>query len=230
MKMKKLATLLLAVLMLLATLAGCAGKKPDIGGSITPPESNVPDNPLSVGRLEGGTYTNKYIGIACTLNSNWKYFSAEELQEMPDQVGDLMDGSELGEALKGRTQIFDMQAENTTDLTSMNILYQKLSMAERISYAAMTESQIIDQVLGQRDAMEESYAQAGITVVSMEKKAVTFLGEERYAVYTVAKTQGIDYYILQLFSYDLGEYSATITMGSFVQDKTADLLKLFRAA
>lgn len=244
MKMKKLASILLASAMLLAALTGCSntdihgdvtpsestGGSGDIGGEVTPTETTGKDNPLSLGRMEGGTYTNKYIGIACKLDENWTFSSADELQELPDEVGDMFEGSQLGEAMKDMEQIMDMKAESVQELATMNILYQKLSMTQRLAYATMTEDQIIDTVLAQKDLLEEAFNTAGITVKSMEKKTVTFLGEERIAVYTVAETQGIAYYILQLHNYQLGQYSATITVASYLEDKTSDLLDLFYAA
>ena len=239
MTMKRLAALMLAAVMLLATLAGCGGPDSSVpGGSVTPlnPGGNADstnptanDKPLSLGRLEGGVYANKYIGIACKLDESWTFYSAEELQELPDMVGDMFEGSQLGDAMKDMEQIMDMQAECADDLTTMNIVYQKLSMTERLSYATMSDEQIVDTTLQQRDMLEEAYSQAGITVKSMEKKTVTFLGEERAAIYTVAEIQGIAYYILQLHDYHLGSYGVTITVGSYVQDKTASLLELFYA-
>ena len=261
MKMKKLAALLLAALMLMSMLAGCGDDPTDIGGNVnplestngtenngsnvtppedptnnttTPDESTAPqdptdDNPLSIGRMEGGTYTNQYIGITCTLDKTWTFYSAEELQELPGQVEDLFDGSQLGDMMKDMEKIIDMQAECVADLTTMNIVYQKLSMKDRLTYATMTEGQIIDTILSQQDLLEEAFSQAGITVKSMSKKTVTFADKERTAVYIVAEIQGIAYYILQLHNYQLGEYSATITLGSYVDDKTADLLPLFSA-
>ena len=73
----------------------------------------------------------------------------------------------------------------------------------------------------------ESYAAAGINASSMEKTTVTFLGEEHVAIKTIAETQGVPYYILQVFNYQLGEYSVVSTMASFVDDNTDALLDLF---
>ena len=39
----------------------------------------------------------------------------------------------------------------------------------------------------------------------------------------------MNYYILQVFDFWLGQYSATITFASFVEDHTEDTLALFYA-
>lgn len=241
--------LILAVLLAAAiALAGC-GKDTDVSGKVEPvqnptqalpsgtvqqsteaPETKAPEqeeNPLSLGRLEGGVYTNTYAGFGCELDSSWTFYSAEELQEIPSAVKDAVSGSELGDALEGYDQITDMMAECVDDLTSMNVLYQKLSMQERIAYALLSEEELIDTILEQYDAMVEAYAQAGIDVESMEKVNVIFLGEPRVALKTAATVQGVGYYILQLYNFNLGEYSVTTTLSSYVEDNTESLLDLF---
>lgn len=191
------------------------------------PETSAPEENLSLGRMEGGVYTNLYTGFACTLDSNWTFLSAGELQQIPDSVSDAISGSELAAALEGTQQFMDMQAENVNDLTSMNVLYQKLSMQERLIYAAMSEEQVLESILSQMDLLTEGYAQAGIHVISMKIVTVNFLGQERFALHTEATIQDIPYYILQLYDVNLGAYSVTTTLASFVEDQTASLLDLF---
>lgn len=228
---------ILAVLLVLLLLAGCGGEPEEVGGQITPAgdsttpveatEAPNPEKKAALGRLEGGVYTNSYAGYGCTLDESWTFYTAEELQELPENVAELLEGSELGDQNDFLQQITDMMAENVNDLTTINVLYQKLSMQERLAYMALNEEQIMDVTLGQMDAMVDAYAQAGIMVDTMEKTAVTFLGEERTALLTSSTIEDIPYYTLQLFDYHLGQYSVTLTLASYVENNTAQLLELF---
>jgi len=186
------------------------------------------DKQLSLGRIQGGVYTNEYVGMACELDSSWQFYAAEELQDLSG-IQEALEGTQVGDAMQGFEQIMDMQAENVEELTSMNVLYQKLTLQQRLAYAALDEEAIIDETLAQKDILVESYAQAGIMVEEMSKKTVTFMGEERVALWTKSTLNEIDYYTLQIFNYNLGEYSATITLASFVEDKTEGMLQLFYA-
>lgn len=254
---KNLNVLITLMLVLCTVLAGCGSDAEDVGGTVVSNESiaaTVPGGTVaqettapaaettapaeettapveekiaSLGRMEGGTYINEYVGFGCDLDANWTFYSAEELQELPSNVAELMAGTELGDAASQMQQITDMMAENVNDLTTMNVLYQKLSMQERIAYAALDEEAILDATLAQSDMLIEAYTQAGIEVESIEKVTVTFLGEERLALKTVAQTQGVGYYILQLFDFHLGQYSVTTTFSSYVEDKTESMLELF---
>ena len=79
------------------------------------------------------------------------------------------------------------------------------------------------------DTLISSYAQAGIMVSTMEKVTVSFLGEQRVALKTVGTLADMDYYILQIMDYKLGSYGVTLTLSSFVEDKTESMLELFYA-
>lgn len=233
--MKKRTALLICILTLALLLAGCGGEEKAVSGSVKPLETTVPEttapvveeNPLSLGRLVGGEYTNEYIGLGCTLDENWEFYAAEELQELPEIVTEALEGSDLVGEDGMPDQITDMMAENLNDLTTMNLLYTKLSMQERLAYAVMTEETLIDITLEQKDDMIAAYAQMGIEVFSIEKDTVTFLGEERCVLRTEASIEGVPYYTLQMFDYNLGQYYTTLTLASYLEDNTDSLLDLW---
>lgn len=56
---------------------------------------------------------------------------------------------------------------------------------------------------------------------------VKYSGEERDVIYMACDVNGVPYYGIQLFDYSLGDYAVTLTVTSFVEDKTEELLTLF---
>lgn len=240
--MKKLIAALLALAMLLA-LGGCsaapdsqtpteAPQTIDAAESTHSAETEVPaqDAEVTLGVIDGGVYTNTYAGFAVTLNESWQYYTAEQLQDLSNLTDELLQDSALAEQTGEFSQITDMMAECYDDLTSINILYTRLSTKERLAYALMSEEALIDLTLEQTDLLIQTYTDAGIDVTSMEKDRVSFLGEEHFAIRTVASIQGTPYHILQLFRYNLGgQYYITLTLASLVEDNTDSLLELFSA-
>lgn len=239
--MKKITAILLALMLLLT--AGCSGNsespagnveslpaatQPDISGTVET-EPPAQDTTVSLGRMEGGVYTNSYAGFGCQLDANWTFYTAEELQELPENVAEMFADSELMEDAAGLEQISDMMAENVNDLTTINVLYTKLSMQERLLYAAMSHEDALDTVMAQKDSVIAAYEQAGYSVESMEIVTVTFLGEEYPALYSVMTIEGVSYYTLQLMNYKVGQYGVTLTLASFLEDNTGKLLELFYA-
>jgi len=232
--MRKRFFVLLIVLSML--LAGCGGNvtEADVSGKVEPAtepaaeEVPAEETPVTMGRIEGGTYINEYAGYTCSLDSNWIFHSAEELQEIPDNVKELLQGTEVGDQLDTFSQFTDMMAENVNDLVTINVLYQKISLQERLAFAMMSESEIADLALEDQDTLITAYAQAGMEVETMEKVTVTFLGEERTCLRTSGMMEDIPFYILQLFDYHLGQYSVTLTVNSYMEDKTVQMLELFQ--
>lgn len=246
----RLLALTLAAALLLA-LAACGGKQEDVAGTIEPGPSaaaptgsvDVPtsdpdpteeatdgeETAVSLGRIEGGVYTNSYAGFGCELDANWEFYSAEELQELPANVQELLEDTELGDAMSELTMITDMKAENAQDLTTMNVQYTKLDAQTRLAYLMLSEEEIVDLMLEQSEILSSSYGQLGIEVESMEKAEVDFLGEKHFGLRTNASQYGIPCYILQLFDYTRGSYGITTTFWSYGEDTTADLAGLFYA-
>lgn len=227
--MKKFFVILLVIAMM---LTGCG--KSQLAeevpvGTIEQHETEpvLDEKPVSMGRLEGGTYINDYAGFACDLDSGWTFMGAEELQDIPANAKDIFDGTELAENIDVMNHFTDMMAENVDQLVNMNVAYQKLTMQERVAFAVLDDEQVIESVLQQKDILVEAYNQAGFEVDDMKKVMVTFLGKERAALHTSMQLENVPYYTLQLYDYNLGRYSVTLTLASFVEDNTENLLELF---
>jgi len=234
--MKKLHFFVVCALMLALLLSGCGGES--VGGEITPLDTTAGnaatteataegDKEVSLGRMEGGVYTNTYAGYGCKLDSNWTFATAEELQDLPDDMKELFADTQMSDAVNNYQQIIDMQAQNTQDLLSVNVTYTKLDLQSKIAYALMSEEDAIDSVLAQEDLLITTYQQMGIENAALKKDTVTFLGEEHTVARMSASIQGVPYYTLQIMNYKLGNYGVTLTLGSYGEDKTDSLLELF---
>ena len=247
MKNRKLA-LALVLLLVVSMLTGCGGDKPVSNAGTEPisteaptteapttePIANeppatesIPDNALALGVVEGNTYTNTYAGIGCDLDGTWTIYTADQLQDLPGTAKELFEGTELEAVMANVTQFTDMMAENVELMSTVNVLFQKLDMSQRIAYARLDEQEVLEATLLQKDVMIQAYTQAGILVDTMEIVTVNFLGQEHYALKTAAEMNGVPYYCLQTFDFWLGEYSVTITFASFIEDNTEKLLDLF---
>lgn len=238
--MKKLQFFVVCALMLALLLTGCGGET--VGGAITPLDTTAgnaatteatteatagADKEVSLGRMEGGVYTNTYAGYGCKLDSNWTFATAEELQDLPDDMKELFADTQMSDAVNNYQQIIDMQAQNTQDLLSVNVTYTKLDLQSKIAYALMSEEDVIDSVLAQEDLLITTYQQMGIENAALKKDTVTFLGEEHTVARMSASIQGVPYYTLQIVNYKLGNYGVTLTLASYGEDKTDSLLELF---
>jgi len=230
--MKKLFALLLAVLMLLSVLAGCH-RDPEfetepsqtLSGIVHMPESNktLPNRTVTLGTLQHGIYANEYTGYRCDLRSKWNVYFADQLQPLPEDVDKVLNDSK-------DTTLSQLQVlrADTTARQSIRINYELVNDYDRRRFASMEEAEIIDLLLEQKFILEQIYAKDGVTVSSIEKKTVTFMGKERTAVFVTGKYQGHDHYIVELYDYQLGRYCAITTLSTTLQDTTDDLLAMFQ--
>jgi len=199
----------------------------DIMANLADTDEKSEKKKVSFGSIQGGVYSNAYLGVSCNLGSDWMVYSAEELQGATEAVLDAMGGTELAEFAKDVSYIMDMKAECLKSMTTMNVVYTKMSKQEQAYYDELSEKEIVEKTLEGSRLIIDSYAQAGMNVKMMTSKTIDFLGEKRTVVYTSADIAGIGYYTLQIYDFHSGEYATTLTLASMGEDKTMELLNMF---
>lgn len=213
--MKRLLGLLLTM-MLLVSLCSCSGDT-EIRGEISTTPSNEPD--FSLGKTENNRYRNDYLGISCTLPSDWVFYTDEQILEINNIALDSFEGN-IAEAIKNAPILYDMYATNPNDLSSTNINIEKLSAIQLLTLdlKANLESQF--------PALKTSFANMGYTNVQIVYQKVTVDGKEYDGMRATAQIQGIDFYTVS-FCVKKGSYLVSINVTSFQTDKTATLLSYF---
>ena len=213
--------LLVFALTLVLLTTGCAQIQLAISGQIEPHQilatvlgqtsadaSAETEQNAVFGSWDGNTYTNSYAGFGCQLDEDWVYQGAEE------------DGNRL-------PQTTDMLAENAKELATIHVLYTQLGFEERLTYGMLSQEEILDTLLTEQDSLTQSYSQQGTEVSSIEKVQVQYLGQEHFALKTETVTDGIPCYTVQIMDYTAGEYGVTLSVNSYLEDKTQQLLDLF---
>ena len=218
--MKKLRTLLAAVLAMGLLLSGCGGAAADSDGET--PEARD----LTLGQVVENVYTNDYLDVYFAPNG-WTMQGAGELQDALEGVEDVMQGTELEGKLEGLTQVMDMQGVAPDGISNVNVVYTKMSAAERLAYLALDEEQTLDAILENMDTMIDTYSNAGISVASITKVPVNYRGEERMALRTLGTVQGVNICILQIYECTLGSYSAVITVTCLDEAEATEIMGMF---
>lgn len=123
---KKLAALTLALLMTLS-MAACGDQKDDqAGGAVTP---GVTDNAVpDMGTVSGGTYTNRFAGISCTLDDSWYFYTDEQIDELNGFVRESTSDEELKARLESSSSVQDMYAASTDGLMTINVVFTNMGL------------------------------------------------------------------------------------------------------
>ena len=82
--MRKKMGCLLALMALLSALTACGGDSAeDVSGTLPPETPMTPEETeFQSGRVEGGTYTNEFLSVACQLGDEWTYLTDEEIAQL----------------------------------------------------------------------------------------------------------------------------------------------------
>ncbi len=253
--MRKRLCLLLSLLLLAAMLGACGGEPEE--STIAPVATQAPESPaaqepageepageepdaadggpaeaerqLSLGSFSGSTYTNSYAGFGCTLDGSWTFADAQQLQQLTEASAGLVSEADVENyfSTTNTTSLTDMYAESSEMMATVNVLYSKVSVAERLAYSTLDEEGVIDATLAQSEQLKSIYESMGVSITSTEKVLVNFLGEEHYAMKTVTDTGGVAGYMLQFIDPFRGSYSITTTIVCYGQDNTQAVADMF---
>jgi len=211
--MKKLFCILLVTLMLLGL---CACSKGNIGDSFIP----TPTEPeFSLGSSSNNTYKNDFIGLSCTLPSEWVFLTDEEILELNDLVGD-MAGDQIKEALENATVIYDMYATANGGLNSVNVTMEKLNVVQSASYTPKSYME------AQFDALKSALENMGCSNVNIRYEKIVVDGKTFDGAKVTASISGVPFYET-LFCFKQDRYMVNVAIGAAQTDNTAEILACF---
>lgn len=240
--MKKIPVFLIAISLLFALSACSSGddevrgsvdntdNKPPVAGDVaengentgTNEEGQSTETDYEMGSINGGAYTNTFLGIGCTLDENWTYYSDEQLLELNGLVADAVQDEDIAQMLKDNEVIYDMYAAADDGMVSMNICFENLGV---LYGTALDESSYID--MASENAVQ-ALESMGYSSLSYEKKTVDFAGAERQCLAITGTIQEVPCYE-EVICIKEGNYMAVITLASFYENILEDMRGLFYA-
>lgn len=227
--MKKFLCLFLSIMMLISLFGCFGGNEPDdVRGDISGETgaqstgSNEEKPEFSLGTATNNTYTNAFLGMSCTLPAEWVFYTDEQILEINNIVGDVVD-EDIAERLENADIIYDMFATYETEGSSINVNLEKLSALQLIS---LDIKQILE---AQIDTIKTAYENMGYTDTNVAYEKITVDGKEFDGLTITAKILGIDFYAT-IFAFAKGNYLANVSICSIETDKTDAILSYFTLA
>ena len=217
--MKKFLFLFVSIVMML-NICGCTNTfdEKDVRGEIVDENSNqntndtenienTEDAEFLLGKTKNNKYENDFLGISCTLPSDWVFYTEEQILALNNIAFDYFD-EETSEILKNATIIYDMYATNMRDGSNMNINLEKLN-------AIQLKNLDIKQVLeSQIDRLKTGLQNMGYTDINIEYEIVNVDDRLIDGLKITGKISNADYYGYTL-SFKKGNYLANISIFSF---------------
>lgn len=232
--MKKLFAMLMA-LTILMTMAACGQQTTDeAGGTVDPgavadrDTSGQVDMPADdagtpeLGSVNGGTYTNEFAGIGCTLDETWVFYTEEQIAEINGFLTDGTSDEDMKKLMEENQSVQDMYATSTDGLMTMNVVFQNMGLLFGTTMSAQEYAELSAQQLP--DAMT-TY---GFENVTAAVTTAEFAGTECPAVALTATVQDTPMYEL-VICLKQGNYIYCVTLCSYTEDVTAQMAELFYA-
>ena len=222
---------ILALLVLLLALTACGGEK-NVSGIAAPAEPEppvtgtveaAPEPEFQMGEMSGGVYTNEFLGIGCSLDSNWTYLTDEEILELNASSAEQMTNEEIREMLETSENIYDMYAQADGGLVNIAVCVENLGVLNGIT---MDEAAYLEEVL---PILEQSLAGIGLTDIAQEKFTETLAGQSHQAVKFSGMLNGDTPMYQEQVYLKKGSYMAAIILCSGIEDITPQLAAMFYA-
>lgn len=173
--MKKSASLV-ALLMVVVMLCACGT------GSDLPSDNSSAS--FALGKVVDNQYTNEFLGITCTLDEQWTFYTDEQIKEVNNITADMLD-EDIAAQLENANFVYDMMASSESG-ASVNVNIENLGL----SGVAMTAETYLSM---QIDTLKTSLEQMGFSNVVIENKTYDFAGNSEEGVYVHASANGLTF-------------------------------------
>ena len=207
--MRKKMGCLLALMALLSALTACGGDSAeDVSGTLPPETPMTPEETeFQSGRVEGGTYTNEFLSVACQLNG---------------EIGESLTDEELSEMFSNGKTVQDMYAASADGTATINVIFEDMGV---LYGAALDEDAYINLVM---PTLEDALMQAGMSDIQVEAGSMEFAGADHSTLRVTSTISEIPVYELMVCVKE-GNYMGVITLASYLEDTTEEMAALFTA-
>lgn len=176
----------------------------------TPTEATN-DADISMGVTADNTYRSEFLGLGCTLGSDWTFYSEDQLLTMSNITASLIP-EDLAKAIESAQYYFDMYAANQKTGSSVNVVMNNIGLlyGTLINMDTFIEASISQITSG----ME----QIGATDVTAVQDKFQLAGNSYDGINIACKINGADFYETQV-EIVKGGYIASITFAGLTQTR-----------
>ncbi len=179
-------------------------------------EEEEAGNDFSLGSTDGLIYESAFIGLGCTLPSDWTFYSDIEIMQLNNYTASVM-GEEYEELLKNAQIVYDMYAVDGTGMNSINVTLEK------IDNRMLMAIDVADIFTQNASMFEEMYTSMGYSNVKVEQATFDIEGEEFDGIEISGEISGFVLY-QKCFGVKCNGYLASIAITAYDDEDIADTI------
>lgn len=175
-----------------------------------------------MGEFADGIYSNDFLGICCEVGEEWTVYSDAQLAQLNGLVLDTMTDADIVEQLKKSNVAHLFYATADGGHRTVNVVLENVGLVNGVLLDEKTYMEIsVEQLPTALQSM-------GLTNVTAVTATVSFAGKDHAAVQVHGKFSGVNFYE-KIVCIKVGNYFGLVTVGSYHEDETDALLKMFTA-
>ena len=224
--MKRFVSIILGICLCFSISACSSSTDEEVRGEqIT--NTNVPEDmdvegekpEFSLGKTDGLKYENTFIGIGCTFDSDWYFYTDEEIRDL-NNITEELAGEDFVEAVKDADIIYDMYAINDNQLDNVNVNLQKVDdyVLEQLDIKVNFENTIPEA--------KKAFENMGYTDLEFEIITTQISGEDVLCLKTTGVIDGLTMY-QKIISFKCDGYFSNVTITTYQEDTVDAVLEQF---
>ena len=176
-----------------------------------------PAQALDVGTVDGSTYRNEALGIACDFPEGWYIYNDTDLAALNNYASQQYDNAAITNAIESGQVAVVFCASQPGTYSSLNIT------AEKNQAPGFSEEAIINYSI---PSLKAQLAQTGMNNIVCDTVEREFCGQKHTAIEVTCDVADIQFYET-LFILTCGDYFYTVTAASAQKAVIADMLNFF---
>ena len=182
-------------------------------------DNNEETAEFSLGATDGLIYENKFIGIGCSLDEGWTFYSDEEIQDLNNYAADVA-GEDYEEAMKAADIVYDMYAISDNQLDNIKVNLQK------VNNIALEQLDIKENFENTIPELRKAFENMGYTDLEFEITSVSINGEEVMCLQSYGVIDGLTMY-QKIVSIKCDGYLSNITVTTYQEDLVDSVFETF---
>lgn len=176
-----------------------------------------------IGEKSGNSYANETLGIRAEFPDNWTILDDEQTAQMLGLVADNFSEADLADQLRESGSLYDLYAM-TVDQSgdNVNVVIEDLGVVYGI---VIDEAKYLELAEKQLDT---TFAQMGITDVTLDKGTYSFAGEDHVSVLITGNYNGVPVYE-RMVLIKAGNFMSVVTAFSLDTARLDNILGCFSA-
>ena len=182
-------------------------------------EEESQEKSFAPGKVEGTVYESPFIGLGCTLEEGWFFYTDEQIRELNNFTEEVA-GEEYQEMLENARLVYDMFAANADETQTVTINLEKI---HNMILSSVTVEDIFRQNM---PMLEELFESMGYTNMQTELITVTIDGKDYSGMSWSGEVNGMVVYQKSI-GIKCNGYLATLAVTSYNEDATDEILARF---